>query len=242
MPLSTHPLIFYEFVMFAERSVLVLLLKLTKEGATELDLICQEANVSPQIVKGVLKKHANLITYEPQSGSVSASSKQRLRLVLKMIGQGADIERVSDSLTWLEFEDLSIMAFKANDYETKKHFRFKWADRRWEIDILAQKEPLIVCADCKQWHRGWSGSGSRKAAEMQSERAKKLSEATKSLGDKLGIKDWRHAQFIPMVLSLAPGNQKFFNGVPIVPVLQLRDFLISMPAYLDQISSFRTNS
>ena len=224
--------------MIAERGVLVSLLKLTKEGVTDLELVSQEAHVPPQIVKEVLKKYVNFVAYDSASGSVSISSKQRLKMVLKLVEQGADIERVCDSLTWLEFEDLSIIAFEANDYETKKHFRFKWANRRWEIDILAQKEPLIVCADCKQWHRGWSGSGSRKAAEKQAERTKNLLEASKSENDKLGIKNWRHAQFIPMILSLAPGNQKIHKGVPIVPVLQLGDFLTLMPAYLDQITCF----
>jgi len=224
--------------MIAERGVLISLLKLTREGDTELDLIAQEAHVPPKIIKGVLKKHINLVVYNPSSGMVSIGPKQRLRLVLKLIEQEADIERVCDSLTWLEFEDISIMAFKANDYETKKHFRFKWADRRWEIDILAHKEPLIVCADCKQWHHGWSGSGSRKAAEQQAERAKNLSEMLMTVNSKLGIKNWRRARFIPMILSLAPGNQKIHKGVPIVPVLQLSDFLTSIPAYLDQITCF----
>lgn len=224
--------------MIAERGVLVSLLKLTKEGATDLDLISQEAHVPPQIVKGVLKKHVNIVAYDSLSGTVSVGPKQRLKLVSRLVGQGADIERVCDSLTWLEFEDISVMAFEANDYETKKHFRFKWAGRRWEIDILAQKEPLIMCADCKQWHRGWSGSGSRKAAEQQAERTKNLFEMSKTANSKLAIENWRGARFIPMILSLAPGNQKIHKGVPIVPVLQLRDFLTSMPAYLDQITCF----
>jgi hypothetical protein len=224
--------------LLAERGVLVSLLKLTKEGITELEEISQEAHVPVQIVREVLRKHVNLVTYAPSSRSVSISSEQRLKLVMKIVKQGADIERICDSLTWLEFEDISIIAFKANNYETKKHFRFTWVNRRWEIDILALKEPLIVCADCKHWHHGWSGSGSRKAAEMQAERTKNLSKASKSINDKIGMGNWKHAHFVPMILSLAPGNQKFHKGVPIVPVLQLRDFLTSMPAYLNQIMHF----
>jgi len=224
--------------LLAERGVLVSLLKLTKEGITELEEISQEAHVPVQIVREVLRKHVDLVTYAPSSRSVSIGSEQRLKLVMKIVKQGADIERVCDSLTWLEFEDISIIAFKANNYETKKHFRFTWVNRRWEIDILALKEPLIVCADCKHWHHGWSGSGSRKAAEMQAERTENLSKASKSINDKIGIGNWKRAHFVPMILSLAPGNQKFHKGVPIVPVLQLRDFLTSMPAYLNQIMHF----
>ena len=224
--------------MLAERGVLVSLLKLTKEGITELEEISQEAHVPVQIVREVLRKHVDLVTYAPSSRSVSIGSEQRLKLVMKIVKQGADIERVCDSLTWLEFEDISIIAFKANNYETKKHFRFTWVNRRWEIDVLALKEPLIVCADCKHWHHGWSGSGSRKAAEMQAERTENLSKASKSINNKIGIGNWKRAHFVPMILSLAPGNQKFHKCVPIVPVLQLRDFLTSMPAYLNQMMHF----
>ena len=224
--------------MLAERGVLVSLLKLTKEGITELEEISQEAHVPVQIVREVLRKHVDLVTYAPSSRSVSIGSEQRLKLVMKIVEQGADIERVCDSLTWLEFEDISIIVFKANNYETKKHFRFTWVNRRWEIDVLALKEPLIVCADCKHWHHGWSGSGSKKAAEMQAERTENLSKASKSINDKIGIGNWKRAHFVPMILSLAPGNQKFHKGVPIVPVLQLRDFLTSMPAYLNQMMHF----
>jgi len=224
--------------LLAERGVLVSLLKLTKEGITELEEISQEAHVPVQIVREVLRKHVDLVTYAPSSRSVSIGSEQRLKLVMKIVEQGADIERVCDSLTWLEFEDISIIVFKANNYETKKHFRFTWVNRRWEIDVLALKEPLIVCADCKHWHHGWSGSGSKKAAEMQAERTENLSKASKSINDKIGIGNWKRAHFVPMILSLAPGNQKFHKGVPIVPVLQLRDFLTSMPAYLNQMMHF----
>ena len=224
--------------MLAEREVLVSLLKLTKGGTTELESISQEAHVPVQIVREVLRKHINYVTYAPSSRSVSIGSEQRLKLVMKIVEQGADIKRVCDSLTWFEFEDVSIAAFEANSYKTKKHYRFTWANRRWEIDVLALKEPLIVCADCKHWHQGWSGSGSRKAAEMQAERTKNLYEVFKSINDKIGMGNWKRAHFVPMILSLAPGNQKFYKGVPIVPVLQLGDFLTSMPAYLDRITHY----
>jgi len=224
--------------MLAEREVLVSLLKLTSEGAVKLDSLSQEARVPVQVVKEVLRRNSDLLTYVPSLKMVAVGSEQRMKMALKAISLEADIERVCTFLTWLEFEDISILAFEANDFETKKHFRFSWSNRRWEIDIMGLKKPLIICADCKHWRHGWSGSGSRKAAEMQKERTKALSEASKTLDDKIGARIWKHAYFVPMVLSLVPANQKFYNGVPIVPVLQLRDFLSQIPAYLDKIAHF----
>jgi hypothetical protein len=228
--------------MLAEREILISLLKLTQNNTIELDSISQEARVPVQVVRNVLKKYLDLITYETSSRSINVDSEQRLKMAIKTIEMGADIERVCNHLTWLEFENISILAFEANDYVTKKHFRFAWADRRWEIDVLALKEPLIICADCKHWHHGWSGSGSRKAAELQTERTKVLVDALKTLGDRIEIGRWKHAYFVPMILSLVPANQKFYKGVPIVPVLQLGDFLPQIPAYLGKIAHFRQPS
>jgi Holliday junction resolvase-like predicted endonuclease len=161
-----------------------------------------------------------------------------LKIALKAIELGADIERVCKSLTWQEFEDISVLAFEANDFRTTKHLRFTWADRRWEIDILALKEPLVLCADCKHWRHGWSGSGSRKAVEMQVERTKFLAEASKTIEDKIGIGKWKRTYFVPMILSLVPASEKFYKNVPIVSVLQLGDFLPQMPAFFDKIAHF----
>jgi hypothetical protein len=224
--------------MLAEREVLVSLLKLTGEDKTELDNLSQEARVPVQVVREVLRKNADLVSHVTSSGLVMVDREQRLKIALKAIELGADIERVCKSLTWLEFEDISVLAFEANDFRTTKHFRFTWTNRRWEIDILAFREPLILCADCKHWRHGWSGSGSRKAAEMQIERTKVLAEASNILDDRLGVGKWKRAYFVPMILSLVPANQKFYKGVPIVPVLQLGDFLSIMPAYLGKIAYF----
>jgi hypothetical protein len=225
--------------MLAEREILITLLKLTQEHTTEIDSISQEASIPVQIVRNILKKYLDFLEFKTPSGSITVDPEQRLRIAIKTIELGADVERVCKHLTWLEFENISILAFEANDYMTKKHFRFAWADRRWEIDILALKEPLIICTDCKHWQHGWSGSGSRKAAGLQTERTQALVDALKTLNDRIVINKWKHAYFVPMILSLVPANQKFYKDVPIVPVLQLGDFLPQIPAYLGKIAHFR---
>jgi len=58
------------------------------------------------------------------------------------------------------------------------------------------------------------------------------------LGEKLGLVQWRSATVIPTVLALVPGPFKFYNQVPIVPVLQLRDFLNELPAHVTSLTHF----
>lgn len=225
--------------MSFEREVLVSLLKITREGAADFYDLCRETRIPSQIVRDILDKNSNLVTYSLPLEKVMITYEQRMKIALRAINLGADIERVCTFLTWLEFENMAILAFKANDYETKKHFRFRWFNRRWEIDILGLKNPFIICADCKHWHHKWSGSASIKAANMQMERTKMLAEAFKALDHRIPVSAWKYAYFIPMILSLLPANRKFYNNVPIVSVLQLRDFLYQVPAYLSKIAHYQ---
>lgn len=225
--------------MAAEREILIYLLKLTREGPAKIEDISRESRVPPQLVHEELTRSLDLVQLDEDS--VTAKAEQRLRVAIRAVELGADIERVCKFLTWTEFEDISVLAFEANNYNVKKHFRFSRSGRRWEIDILAIKRPIVACADCKQWHRGWRGSASRKAAEEQTERTKVLAEASSSMVEKIGVKGWRRADFLPMVLSLMPGARRFHKGTPIVPVLQLRDFLQEMPAYLRRIKHFHVD-
>lgn len=227
--------------MTAEREILISLLKLTIEGPAEIEDLSRESRVPRQLVHEAVIKSSELGILEMDERLAIAGGEQRLRAAIRAVELGADIERVCKFLTWTEFEDISVLAFEANDYRVKKHFRFSRIGRRWEIDILATKRPIVACADCKQWHRGWRGSASRKAAEQQIERTRVLAEASSSMLAKIGVNGWRRADFLPIVLSLMPGARRFHKGTPIVPVLQLRDFLQKMPAYLSKIKHFRVD-
>ncbi len=225
--------------MLAEREVLISILKLTKDRSARFGDIARDARVLSQVARQVLKKERELGVVQLDGNSVRADAEQRLKLAAMAIESGADMERVCKLLSWKEFEDLAILAFEANDFAVKKHFRFSWSGGRWEIDILGLKEPIVASVDCKQWHRGWRGSASRKAAEKQAQRTASLAKASAAMGEKLGIGDWKEAHFVPIILSLMPGALKFHKGLPIVPVLGLRDFLQKLPGYLDNIPYFR---
>jgi len=227
--------------VLTEREVLVSILKLTREGPSKIGDIAKDARVLNQVVHQVVEKGSGLGFFELDGKFIVARGEQRLQIACRAIELGADIERVCKLLAWTEFEDISVLAFEANDFKIKKHFRFSWSGRRSEIDILGLKEPIVASADCKHWHRGWRGSASRKAAEKQAERTRALAEASISLHRKIGIEKWKDAYFVPMVLSLMPGAIKLYNGLPVVSVLQLRDFLQKMHGYVDEIKHFHVH-
>jgi len=224
--------------MTVERNLLISVLKLTKTGPIEAKLVGRDAHIPTQVADEVLRKFsdARLIKYVDEL--IEVSSNQRARMAIHAVKLGADIERVCNVLEWKEFENITATAFEADNYAVKKRFRFKWAGRRWEIDVLGYKNPLVACVDCKQWHRNWRRSAIIKTVELQVERTHALAGALVSLRENIGLVNWKEATLVPIVLSLVPSPFKFYNNVPIVPVLQLPDFLNELLAHINSLKHF----
>lgn len=217
---------------------MISILKLTKTGPVQRELVSRDARVPVQVADDILRKllDTGLIRYK--GGLVEVSSSQRARMAVRAVELGSDPQKVCGVLEWDEFEEIAAKAFEASNFMVKRRFRFKWAGRRWEVDVLGCKEPLVVCADCKHWRRGWRRSAIMKAVEAQVERTKMLAEALPSLHEKAGLVNWKKATLVPMVLSLVPSPFKFYNNVPIVPVLQLPNFLNELPAHTISLTRF----
>lgn len=215
-----------------KREVLISILKLTRGGPVEERLVGKDAGVSAEVLDGVLREIASFGLIWRKRGVVGADRIQRVKIAVHSITLGGDLELACRHLEWNEFEDIVAIAFEVNRYAVRKRFCFKWAGRRWEIDVLGFKEPNIVCVDCKHWRRSWSESAVAKAAGMQLRRVSALSEALPSVREDLGLTAWKRARLIPAVLSLIPAPSKFYGGVPVVPVLQLQNFLSELPAHV----------
>lgn len=221
-----------------ERNLLFHILQSTRGGSARKEQISLESGIPQQITEKYLKKFSQAGLIELQEKTVEASPSQRIRIAIQAIRSGADSERVCRTLEWIEFENLAAVAFEANQFAVKKRFRFNWAGRRWEIDILGYTKPLIVCADCKHWLHGWRNSSIAKAVKLQVERTQILAEALPSLPEKIDLTGWKEITLVPAVVSLVPGPFKFYNRVPTVPVLQLQNFLEELPAHVTQLIHF----
>ena len=224
--------------MVIERDLLVSLLKLTKDGPVLVECVNQDSKIASDIVRKMLEKLQNANLLYMKGNTVEADSNKRLRLAVEAASLGADIERVSTFLRWQEFEDIAAVALERNGYVVTKNMRFTHVGRRWEIDVVGCRKPLVLCLDCKHWQRGVKPSALRKIVEAQTERAYALANALPSPKLKVKCVDWLKAKFIPVILSLIPSNSKFSDTVPLVPVLQLQNFLIQLPAYVDSLKYF----
>ena len=227
--------------MVVERDFLISVLKLTRDGPVQRKLISKDARIPTQVADELLGKLSQARFIHWKGKAIEASPHQRVKIAIQAIKLGADLERVCKFLQWDEFENIAAGAFEANNFTVTKHFRFRWAGRRWEIDILGCKEPIVVCVDCKHWRRGWHRSVMIKAVESQVERTQALAEAFSSLYREVGLANRKRATLIPVVLSLVSGPFKFYNNVPVVPILQLQNFLNELPAHVTSLACFLTS-
>lgn len=224
--------------MSIEHNLIISLLKLTKEGSVLIERVNKEARIPSKVGLKLLVKLKNEGLIYLKSGSVEVDSNLRLKLAFKAASLGADVEHISDLLCWQEFEEIAAFALQNNGYLVQNNVRFKHAGRRWEIDVVGCKKPLVICIDCKHWQRAIAPSALKKIVDLQAQRTIALADSLPSISLKLECVKWDKAKFIPSVLSLIPSAFKFYDRVPVVPVLQLQDFISQLPIYTESLKVF----
>ena len=226
--------------MTAKTDLLISILKHTNSGHATKEIIGRDANIPVQVTNNILRGLREIGLIECENKLIEVSSNQRVKLAIHAINQGTDIERVCNVLEWKEFENFTATAFEKNNFVVKRNFRFKAAQRRWEIDVLAYSEPIIVCVDCKRWRRGWGNSAITRVAAAQAQRTEVLAGALHFLQQKIGLDNWKQATLFPAILSLFPGPVKFYRKVPVVPILQLQNFIDEFQGHIVELMYFQT--
>lgn len=225
--------------MVIERNLLISLLKLTENGGVTQESVNRDAKVPVSIGVKLLQKLQSVNLVYLNADVVNVDAHSRLQIAVRAVELGADVEQVSAFLDWQEFEAIAGLALERNGYGVAKNVRFKYAGRRWEIDVVGCRKPLVVCIDCKHWRHGISPSVLTKIVAAQMDRVEALSDFLPGPSPKIACTTWEYAKFFPVILSLVPSRFKFYENVPIVPVLQLQDFLSQMPVYSTSLKNFR---
>jgi hypothetical protein len=221
-----------------ERNLLISLLKLTKKGAVEQKNVNKDARLPASVTSTLLNKLQTENLLYLKDGLIEVDTESRLKLALKATELGTDIQCISDFLRWQEFEAMAAWALELNGYATKKNVRFKGSGRRWEIDVVGCRKPLVVCIDCKHWHHGMHASTLNGVASAQTDRVAAFADSLPSTALDLPCVKWTKAKFVPVILSLIPFGPKFSNNVPVVPVLQLQDFINQLPLNVESLKYF----
>jgi Holliday junction resolvase-like predicted endonuclease/predicted transcriptional regulator len=226
--------------MRTDREIILSVLKLTQKGTAQRDHIAKDAHTPTDIADEVLRKLQEKNLVEVNGNNLTTAPSQRLELAIEAIKQGSDPQRTCRFLDWKEFENMAAAAFEANGYTVRRNVHFKAKDKRREIDLIACKQPRIVCVDCKHWQHGWSRATIEKTVDAQAERTKALAESLQKFTDMLGLSSWTSATLIPMVVALTTNALKIHNDTPVVPVLQLQNFISELPAQTVLLTRFST--
>ena len=224
--------------MSVERNLLISLLKLTKNGAVLTETVNSDAKVPAITARKLLCKLQNEELVYLKDGNVEASGTARLKLAIKAASLGADVEQLSHLLCWQEFEEIAAFALQNYGYTALNNVRFKNTERKFEIDVVGCKKPLVLCIDCKHWHHSISPSALRRIVEAQIERTKSFADSLPNPKLNFECTQWDNAKFFPIILALWPSAFKFYYEVPIVPVFQLQDFLNQLPVYTESLKYF----
>ena len=224
--------------MSIERKIAISTLKLTKTSSALVEDIKIDAKVPLSVTFILLQKMQNEGVLNLENGFVQIDSIGRLKLAVYAVMQGADIEGVSNLLCWQEFEEIAAFALKTNGYTVQNNVRFSHSGRRWEIDVVGCKRPLVVCIDCKHWAKTISPSALSKIVDQQADRTMALADFLPNVKFKLPCTAWSNAKFVPSLLSLMPSAYKFVHDVPVVSVLKLQNFIEQLPLYTHEIKFF----
>jgi len=222
----------------AERELLVALLGLTRKAAAARGNLRAAVRVTGEALGLFLRRLSLEGLISEREGLIEASPGQRMGIAVRAVELGADFERVCRALGWLEFEEMAAHVFEENGYEVSRRFRFRAEGRRWEVDLVASRRPLVVCTECKRWSRGMGDSAVRKIVDGHLEKIRVFSESLAGLAEGLGLRGWRRAVAVPLVMSLLPATMRFHRGVPVVSVLQLPSFLSEFEGRLDRLVRF----
>jgi len=224
--------------MSIESNLILSVLKLTKKGSALIEDTKREARLPAASIRKLLRRLQKEGLVYLKLNRIEVDSGMRLKLAVKATSLGTDMERISNLLCWQEFEEIAALALKGYGYKTASNVRFKHAARKWEMDVIGCKKPLVICIDCKHWQRAISPSGLRRIVDSQVERTEALADSLPNISLKLECTQWTKAQFVPCIVSLTPNSFKFYGAIPIVPIFQLQDFLNQLPAYATQLKLF----
>lgn len=221
--------------------MLTALLEATRDDPVSISVLLKRIRFAGDTLNSFLDEAREEGLLHVENGEITQDITQRLATAVKAVRVGADVEVVSRSLTWLEFEELSARVFEENGFRVMRRFRFMAEGRRWELDLLAVRTPYIICGECKHWGKGIGNQTARGIIETHLEKTEVFTEHLEELKKRVGLVDWPKAVVVPMVLTLSATPMEIYRRVPSVSVLALPSFLGEFDGQLERLAHFRTN-
>ena len=160
-----------------------------------------------------------LLQLEDPTGA-RLTNPARFKLAFEAIRHGG-IQQVARALTWQEFEAFTEECLQTVGYDTQKGLIVKDDSRRWQIDVIAKKNAMILAVDCKHWESPGYESKLSNAAEHQKLALQALIQQMMARGEvgREGL------LALPMILTLFEPRARIVGEVVVVSIEQFGDFL-----------------
>ncbi len=198
--------------------------KLTSEGGSaSLDNVATHARSSTTQVQKVL----NSFHIPSNNGHVSISPQKRLQMALRVGIAGSLIEAAS-VLDWREFESFAEEILRTAGYDPERDWRFQYQARHWQVDLVARREDVVLCIDCKHWNTPYYPSKFDTAARHQLT-------ATQAIVQKLSTEMTSLPIGLPVILTLREPRQKVWKDVVTLSISQFPTFLEELSLHLQEL-------
>lgn len=151
---------------------------------------------------------------------VRLTNSARFKLAFEAVRHGG-LQQVARALTWQEFESFAEECLQTVGFVTQKGLIVKDDSRRWQIDVVAKKSPMILAVDCKHWESPGYESKLSNAAEHQ-ELALRVLIQQMVEREQVGREG---LLALPVILTLYEPRARIVDGAVVVSIEQLGDFL-----------------
>ena len=185
----------------------------------ELLSTCDIADRAKTTTEQVTLVLGPLLQLEDPMGARLTNSA-RFKLAFEAVRHGG-LQQVARALTWQEFEAFTEECLQTVGFDTQKGLIVKDDSRRWQIDVIAKKGPMILAIDCKHWESPGYESKLSNAAEHQKLALQALIQQMVARGE-VGREGFLA---LPMILTLFEPRARMVGGVVVVSIEQFGDFL-----------------
>ncbi len=170
-----------------------------------------------------------LLQLEDPTGARLTNSA-RFKLAFEAVRHGG-LQQVARVLTWQEFEAFTEECLQTVGFDTQKGLIVKDDSRRWQIDVIAKKGPMILAIDCKHWESPGYESKLSNAAEHQKLALQALIQQMVARGEvgREGL------LALPMILTLFEPRARVVGGVVVVSIEQFGDFLERVSPFASEL-------
>ena len=204
----------------------VLLEKIGDKKECSIDNIVEEIDIDKRRLVDELKKLNGILVDKNK-----VILKDKLTFTISLMKNGVSLETILLNLGWRDMEDIVGEILKKHGYNIVKNFRFKYDDKRFEIDLLAEKLDERLIIECKKW-RHLTPSMAVKIVEKHLLKAKYYIEYIG--GPRLDNKNIKYN--IPIIVTSFEAPMKIYNGVPIISLHRFNNFLLEYKLYMNLLN------